>query len=1122
MQKSPQARTIATLTVALLIHLTVSGAFAQSAYDGRQYQSAVRDQNPFGICWSFAATAVMEASLLKQGITSDKAWHFSTYDTAYWATVYYREESPDLNNPNADSWGGLNNNAYRLSWRAGGLVAESVTPYPASQLPLPVPDENATRSGFTAHDVFYTDLNGAAGLQITKDYIRQYGAVSLSFQFINESYDAATYSFYNTTTSTDDGHGVTLTGWNDDKVITVNGNTFTGAWLAKNSWSADWGDNGYFWISYDSNFTGDGDIEAAVARGGYQGKVYSYSLSKPDWAVLENDLPYSLIRYDHADSESLVAVGVNYYIENVREGIAFSTGEYELKIYSTYSGGALSDLLLTQSGTLHDGYNTLDLSALLELGEASDFYIWLYQTGGYLQVNEYDLGYSWYSMDGLTFSELTWKNTSCAWEINAIMDATFSEWAGGAGLWADEKNWSAHYTLQRVPVATDLVLIDGGDVTVSAGVGAVGKDIQVGIAAAGALTVSGTLTGESLTLGQTAAGAGTVTVSDSGRVTTTSTLTVGRQGAGSLILQDRATVAAGQLVIADEENATGQLVIVSPDARLTGADTDTPLTVSGGAGAGELVFDYSGSGAFANDVDGARLALTKRGDGHAALTGSVTHGGVTTIEAGTLEISSAFTGTGGVVNHGTLLLGGDGKVFTTGRLDNHGLVSFKNLGDTYYIDELTGDGAFRMDVDLVTGVADQLIISGDADGQHTLLLTNVGALPTGDEAPLTLVTVGGVNRAEFSGNLGVGLWNYGVNNTPGGMVLQRDGGVSALGAIVSGQPAAQAAAWFVQMDSLRQRFDALRMTEHFAATPALDTGHDSVAASLAFVGSAYAKSVVQPAAADAGVKQIAQTFLTNVWVRGYGGEQDVKKKVAGRAAEQTTYGTDLGGDLAWRLDADNHLHTGLFAGYGRGEVNYHADGHADTDNFYGGVYLAWLHRAGWFADAVLKGQHLSDKIHADNGGQTYDASYSNFGFGGELTGGRCFALDDGWFVQPQAGVDWLHLPGKNYRADDTVSVRASAADFVQFRGDVMLGRVVQTNRGILQLYLKLGVADTVSGGGKINGDLRANADGLTARAGTGLAWQLDASNQLHLDYEAAAGDKYTQPWSLSAGYLHQF
>jgi hypothetical protein len=38
----------------------------------------------------------------------------------------------------------------------------------------------------------------------------------------------------------------------------------------------------------------------------------------------------------------------------------------------------------------------------------------------------------------------------------------------------------------------------------------------------------------------------------------------------------------------------------------------------------------------------------------------------------------------------------------------------------------------------------------------------------------------------------------------------------------------------------------------------------------------------------------------------------------------------------------------------------------------------------------------------------------------------------------------------------------------------------------------------------------------------GLIWQLDADNQLHLDYEASFGDKYDKPWGLTAGYRHQF
>ena len=40
---------------------------------------------------------------------------------------------------------------------------------------------------------------------------------------------------------------VSLIGWDDNK-ITDGG---TGAWLAKNSWGTNFGENGYFYVSYN-------------------------------------------------------------------------------------------------------------------------------------------------------------------------------------------------------------------------------------------------------------------------------------------------------------------------------------------------------------------------------------------------------------------------------------------------------------------------------------------------------------------------------------------------------------------------------------------------------------------------------------------------------------------------------------------------------------------------------------------------------------------------------------------------------------------------------------------------------------------------------------------------------
>jgi cathepsin L len=56
-------------------------------------------------------------------------------------------------------------------------------------------------------------------------------------------------------------HDVLIVGWDDEK----------DAWLIKNSWSEQWGENGYMWIRYRSNYIGYGSAWADAAKRPQQG-----------------------------------------------------------------------------------------------------------------------------------------------------------------------------------------------------------------------------------------------------------------------------------------------------------------------------------------------------------------------------------------------------------------------------------------------------------------------------------------------------------------------------------------------------------------------------------------------------------------------------------------------------------------------------------------------------------------------------------------------------------------------------------------------------------------------------------------------------------------------------------
>jgi C1A family cysteine protease/PKD repeat protein len=91
--------------------------------------------------------------------------------------------------------------------------------------------------------------------ELLKHTINYYGAVyvGIHWDVSGGSFNASdnTYNYNGNNTA---NHAVLVCGWDDAKT-TAGG---TGAWIVKNSWGTDWGDNGFFYISYqDSQFAGD-------------------------------------------------------------------------------------------------------------------------------------------------------------------------------------------------------------------------------------------------------------------------------------------------------------------------------------------------------------------------------------------------------------------------------------------------------------------------------------------------------------------------------------------------------------------------------------------------------------------------------------------------------------------------------------------------------------------------------------------------------------------------------------------------------------------------------------------------------------------------------------------------
>ncbi len=216
--------------------------------------SPMRNQGHFGTCWAFGSFGSLESTFKRRdGISRD----FSEAHLSYFAYVdlgpdmpaFTPQEPPFGSDPIFDQGGNVWKSTAILS-RWTGAVNESdrpyqsVSPWPQDALPLssdPV-SSHLEQVLFLGSDFYGPSLKSA---------VMDYGAVAFSMVWSDDSFNASTDSYYNST-GDGGGHAVLLVGW-DDQYPRENFSQdpgSDGAWLVKNSWGEDWGDNGYFWMSY--------------------------------------------------------------------------------------------------------------------------------------------------------------------------------------------------------------------------------------------------------------------------------------------------------------------------------------------------------------------------------------------------------------------------------------------------------------------------------------------------------------------------------------------------------------------------------------------------------------------------------------------------------------------------------------------------------------------------------------------------------------------------------------------------------------------------------------------------------------------------------------------------------